>query len=420
MQGMRSNYGWLVIAAVFLSTGLAIGSSQYAFGVFVDPLEEEFGWSRTQINTSLSFLALSSLIAPVVGRIMDRFGARPVMYGSLVLLSLSYLLRPFITELWHWYAVSVLQYLAFPGAAMLPAGRLVAIWFPRTRGRMMGLATMGANFGGFTMTPLAGLVVGVASWQWGYGVFGFLALGVGMLALLVVREAPRTPLEVEAGTAREEGANGDDASGLALTGVTPREALRSRSFYRVTLAILLAAFTYSAILPQVIPHLTNEGISTGQATLLLSVMAAFGMVGKLLFGYLSERITARNAFIVSLFGQILGVVLIVASGASPLVWLALPVFGLAFGGLGALMPLIVQETFGVRAFGSIFGMVNMATVVSFLSGPILVGLVFDATGSYRPAFITIAAFYFIGALVLIGVRSVVDSPEQHPLQAGRA
>lgn len=129
VRARRIYRGWPIVAISFLAAALTVGTSGYAFGLFIEPLEAEFEWSRTAIGASLSFLAIGSLISPLVGRLMDQYGARPVMVVSIAIFSLSFVLRPMMTELWHWYALSVVQALGFSGAAFLPAGRLVAIWF---------------------------------------------------------------------------------------------------------------------------------------------------------------------------------------------------------------------------------------------------------------------------------------------------
>ena len=100
----------------------------------------------------------------------------------------------------------------------------------------------------------------------------------------------------------------------------------------------------------------------------------------------------------------LGICLIVLSGTTNFIWLAMPIFGVAFGGLGALIPLLVQELFGLKAFGSIFGMVNLATVGSFLGGPIMVGLFVDATGSYPPAFFAVVGLFLVGIVLVLLAR----------------
>ena len=101
--------GWWVISAPFLASALSVGAGQYGFGLFIEPLEDAFGWNRSQISASLSFTAVGSLIAPFVGRVMDRHGAKYIMAGSMGLIAISYLLRPLMTELWHWYALSLIQ-----------------------------------------------------------------------------------------------------------------------------------------------------------------------------------------------------------------------------------------------------------------------------------------------------------------------
>ena len=104
------NRRWLVFAVLFFGNGLNVGASVYSFGLFIDPLETEFGWQRTAISASLSFAAVGSLASPLVGRLVDRYGSRPVITCSLLLLGLSFLLRPLMLELWHWYALSFLQF----------------------------------------------------------------------------------------------------------------------------------------------------------------------------------------------------------------------------------------------------------------------------------------------------------------------
>ncbi|MBM3926265.1 MAG: MFS transporter [SAR202 cluster bacterium] len=400
-MGIKLTRGWLMAATVFAATGFTIGTGAYAFGLFVQPLENEFGWSRTAINASLSFAALSGLVSPIAGYLMDRHGARPVLIVSVLLMALSYLLRPLMSELWHWYALSVLFNLGFPGATSLAAGRLVAIWFPKTRGRVMGVVSMGNNFGGLTLTPLASLVVTTAGWQYGYGLFGLLAIVIALLAFFFVHDQPRGGRPAQGKPAPQDQAGADKPQ---LQGFTARQAFRTRAFYSVAVGVLLGSFTYSAVLPQIIPHLENVGMSSGRASLLLSLMALLGLIGKGLFGYLSDKLTALGAFMVSLGVQVAGLILIVSSGSSSLPWVIVPFFGLGFGAMGALIPLTVQEIFGVKAYGSIAGMVNVFTVVSYFAGPIMVGAYFDATGDYKLAFLTVAGLFFLGIMTLASAR----------------
>jgi MFS family permease len=396
---MKIYRGWWVVAAAFMAAAINIGSSQYAFGLYIEPLEDAFGWSRTQISAALSFSAIGSLTAPVVGRVMDRYGAKPVMVTSVSLIAASYFLRPLMTELWHWYALSVLQYLAFSGAAMLPGGRLVGMWFRRTRGRVMGITMMGNNFGGLFLPPAAGFIIAGSSWQTAYLATGAIALVIMLYSLVVVSE--KAPVD---DADRAQTPMPSQPSGASrrpeLTGVSLREAMRSRAFYIFTIAFLSGSLPFAMLLPQMIPHLTNEGFSVTAASLALSVMAAAGMTGKLLFGLLAERITAQRTMMVSFSG--LGVVSLVmgTTGSTWILWPCVPLFGLCMGAFGALSVLVIQDNFGLKSYGSISGVMNVATAASFAIGPIVTGITFDITDSYRIAFATVAAAEALGVVLL--------------------
>ncbi len=408
----RPGYGWAIVAIVFASMSVAVGTGQYAFGVFVEPLEQEFAWSRTQINVSLSFFAIGGLSAPLVGRIMDKVGARPVMAASLVLFGASYLLRPFMSELWHWYALSIMQYAGMPGSAMLPAGKLIGAWFPRTTGRMLGIAMMGANFGGVVMPVFAVVLVSNAGWQGGYSTFGVICIITALTALLFVRDHPTQPAQFSS-------LRMGPTQAAAVQGATARGALRSGSFYAVVLGVMAASFTYQAVLTQIIPHLQNEGMTEGRAALFLGFTAVFGMAGKIVFGFMTERFPSRYVLMGGLLVQSLGLVILIALPSTVLVWTAAPVYGMALGGTGVVFALLAQETFGLKYFGTIFGLINMATAGAAFLAPIMVGLIFDATGSYSPAFASVIGIFALGMLALYWARPVTSAVREDVPAADR-
>jgi len=317
------------------------------------------------------------------------------MVASLLLISLGLLLRAGTSELWHFYLFTAISSIGMPGATILPAGRLVGIWFPKTSGRMMSFVTAGNNFGGLTIVPLAAAMIALAGWRWGFASLGLLVLGLAIVVMFVIREnAPRGP--------RNESDADSDSGGLS--GITRSEALRSPAFYLIAAGVTGGAFTYSVVLTQLIPHLENEGFNRGAAAGALTAIAAIGLVGKFIFGLVSERVSARLSFIVTLAIQAIGLLLFILAGESQFIWLAVVVFGLGFGGMGVLNALIVSEAFGIRAFGSIMGLVTLAGVIPHLVGPVVAGVIFDARGSYTLAFVLVIALYLVGAVALLVVR----------------
>ncbi len=389
--------GWWVVSAAFFAAALNTGAGQYGFGIFIGPLEETFGWSRSQISASLSFTAFGSMAAPFLGRIMDRYGAKMILAASLGVIAASFALRPLMTELWHWYALSFLQYMGYTGAAMLPAGKLVGMWFHRTRGRAMGLTAMGHNFGGLTIPPLLGMILPLVSWRGSYIALGAIGAGLVVYSLITVRDFP-------SGEELREELDGTGAGGAPMGGWTLGEALRGRAFYAITLAVVLGTFTYAAILPQIITHLTDNGVGLGVASLALSVFAIMGMVGKFVMGYLAERRTSRYALMLNFVGQGSFLIAMIWAGNPLVMWTAVPLFGFFNGAFGALFQLVVQDAFGIRHFGSIMGVINLTTVISFGVGPIMAGASFDFSGSYTLVFAAVAVMFYGAALALTQAR----------------
>ncbi len=390
--------GYPIAIVVFLSTGLSVGMTQYAFGEFAGPLREQFGWSQTQLNLSLAFSFISGLCAPFIGNLSDRIGIRPVMFGSILIIAIGFLMRPFITELWHWYLFSTLVYAGFPGATVMPAGKMVGLWFPRTRGRMMGAVVAGNNFGGITMPPLAAAIIVVFNWQTAYVVFGVIMGALAVMALFVIVEDEK---KVESEMKRTgRGDQAQVARAAAQAGVSLRQALRTRTFWLVTIGLVAATFTYQGVLTQLRQHFEESGFTPAMATTAVSTIAGMGIFSKLAFGRASEKITARIATILSIALQMVGVLIIAQVDASHLLWLGIFVFGLGFGGLGALLLLLVQEMFGMKEFGGIMGIMQVGMIASGTGAPMIAGAIHDSSGSFDSAFLIVAAIFIVGIAAL--------------------
>lgn len=401
--GKYWHVGIPVIVVAFLASALSIGSSNYAFGFYIDPLESAFHWSRTDIGFSLSLAAISSLTTPYVGRLMDTYGARPIMVGSLLLLGISFVLRPLMTELWHLYALSIVQFTAFSGTNVLPMGRLVGLWFPKARGRVMGIAMMGNNFGGLTVSKLTAYLLVVSSWESAFLVTGLIAFGIAAMAFLIVHERTQQIEEAVDEIGRKA------AQGATRVGLTVRQVLRTPTFYYMTGATALGGFTYSALLPHISTHLLDEGMDNGTVGTLFALLAVFGMGGKATFGYLSDRYSARIAMMLSLGGQTLFIVFIALFPTGNQLWVLVPIFGFFFGAYGVLVTLLVQECFGLRYFGSVSGVSGIVGVIPTVAGPLIAGASSDHLGSYAPAFIAVAVTFVIAIVLLTQVKRPLES-----------
>ena len=390
MYNINFHRGWAIAAACFLASSVAVGGSQYSFGHFVEPLENTFGWTRTQIGLSLSLIAFGSFISPLIGSLIDKQGSRRIMAFSMAVFGISYLVRPFMTELWHWYFLSVVQSFSIVGAAMLPPGKLVGLWFPENRGRVIGITAMGNNFGGMVIQPIIAFLVTVYNWKVAYAVVGALGILVSIYSYLVVKNP-----DSESKGILESEKNTDN-----LTGFTLKEAIRTKTFYAITFAILCGTFTYSSLLPQVSSHLIINGVRESTASIAVSLFATCGMVGKFVFGNLSDKYGPRMALVLDLGGQAIFASLLVYAGDGLPVWVIVPAMGFFLGAFGALYQLIVIDAFGVKHFGAIMGVIAISNAVPSFLGPIIAGMSFDITGSYAVAFVITSVIFVLGAISL--------------------
>ena len=407
-RGRREYNGYFIISVVFLAAAFTIGGSNYAFGLFIEPLEDTYNWNRTAIQASLSFMAVGSLAAPFLGRLIDLYGAKVIMVTSLLIMALSFALRPLITELWHWYVLSFFQFVCFLGVTVLPSGRLAAIWFPKSKGRYLGIMAAGNNFGGATMPPLTWFLISMVSWQAAFLAYSSIAVLIALMVILVVHEDPLFDPDKETSDASVVG-----TSDISLIGSSVKEALYTTRFYTMTLAMVMGSFTYGGVLPWISAHLINEGMSAESVPHAVTLMAIFGIMGKLVFGYIAERITARRGMMISLGGQTVFILLLTAYASTFFVWIGVPLYGLFMGAWGALVPLIILENFGAKRFGSISGLVNLAMSIAFAAGPLIAGTIFDATLSYSPTFIVMAILFIIGIISIFNT----PQPESQPQSA---
>ena len=394
--------GWAIVWASFFTTAFVSGGSQYGFGMFVEPLEQEFGWTRTQINLSLSIGLISGLLSPIVGWGVDKYGSRTIMTVSLMIVGTSFFGRAGMTELWHWYALSAMLAIGFPGT-FLPVGKLVGTWFPATRGRMMGTVLAGNNVFGLVGVPLLSLVIQFQSWRLAYAIIGAGVLIVAVAIWFIVRNAPQSH------NAQQSDFDPINSNGFNPGDYSLREALNTRKFWLLLAGVTCAGFSYPSFMTQLIPHMQSVGWGSSQSTLVLTVLAGMALASKISWGLLSERLTARISFVIAISIMSSGVVHVTLAGSSVFVWPAIIFFGAGFGGIGPLMSLVVMETFGLRNFGSIQGVVAMVlTTVPVLIGPILAGSLFDLTGSYETSFWIVSVIFAAGGLLVLSVRGQKD------------
>jgi MFS family permease len=387
---------WLVVGTVWVTVGVAFGLF-FSFPVFFVPFLEEFGWSRAVTAGAFSVAAIAQgLLAPPVGMLVDRLGPRRVMLAGTVVLGVSYLLAGWIDSLWSLYLVIGVG--AAAGVCALgwvPSGALVAGWFARRRGSVMGIAFSGMGIGVLAVGPLAQWLISTQGWRQAY-----VILGAGTLVTLLpvawvgLREAPR-PLAPAAGEDVARGA-GDQVRGE----MDVRRALRTPTFWALFFAYI---FTPLAVFP-VVTHQVAFAVDQGFPRLFVAGIFGFtglmSSVGRVLFGVAADRIGRVASAVLSYACTAAGTLALLALEAWPHpVWLYLYalLFGVGFGARGPIITAMAAQLFPGRRFGAIYGAMSVGNGLGGAAGPWFGGAIHDLTGSYRIAFLLAVAFCVAGS-----------------------
>ena len=423
----RVYFGYYVIAALFIAEIAVTGVSFYSFSLFITAWQDDttLGWSLTAINGSFLIGLPLAFTSPLLGRFIDERGARLAMLLGVPLIGGTFLLEAFMTEIWHlWVAQGLL--ITGQSAAFLGTGKLVGLWFDTDRGRMMGIALAGNNAGGVIMAPMSALFIDAFGWRTTVFVFGLAIIVINSLLIWlwvrdkpedVIAEARRVGRDREAQTAQAllvatRSASGSDEGSTpppgGSQGVTWQESLRMPAFWLLTLAFVATFASIFAVLNQLGKHLEIVGISTATAGGALGLLGAFGFLGKLIFGFASERFPSRYGFAAICVLQIFGIVILLLLRSPAEVWLLWPfvaVYGVGFGAVGALMPLVVADTFGLLAYATIFGAQQL--ILRIVNGglPPVVGWSVDSTGTYEAAFLATILSLVIGAVAVVFART---------------
>ncbi len=394
-----------MVAVAFFVDFVAVGFFFYSYGVFFKAIAVEFGGSRLGVSLGLTITAtVGAVAAPALGHALDRYPLKRIIAVGSTAMTLGFLtLSQVRTPLEFYLAIGA--FIGFGASAMggLATAKLVANWFTRKRGMALGIAATGISASGVVMPFVSAALIESLGWREGFLVYGvFTGLVVLPLVLLLVISKPE-----DVGL-KPDGQLVDGTHAPENADAVPRmpvPILRDRNFWVLVAVIGLLFCCQSATLTHMVPRLTDTGIPLATASLVMSLCAGFGILGKLSFGWLSDYWKPRNAVWATVASQLLGQVLMFhdslwafAAGAA--------FFGFGMGGTVPMQGALIGRMFGRERFGKAMGSLRPAMFPLQIIGVPLAGWIFDVTGTYDPAFRLFLVLYVIAALVAMGFRAI--------------
>jgi MFS family permease len=415
-------YGWWVAVAAAIIIMVASASPLYVFSALINPLEDEFGWSRAAIGAGPSIGALMfGLTTPIAGYLVDRVGVRRLLVAGVLLVGGGNVFISQIQALWHFYIAVTLIGVGMSLAGLPVCAVAVAHWFAKRRGRALGIVSAGAGATGI-MVVLTPLLVALFDGRAGVMVLGLIQLAICIPLALTVRHRPEeigllpdgeppAPGEASASPSPEAVGREGGHSGMEQPqGLTVGQALRTRSFWLLVPALVLTWVGSLAVITHLIPYLDESGGFTEEGAALIAMGIPFGsLIGRLGFGWLADYLNKRWLLTAAWILQGSGI-LIFAAVHSP--WQAiifLVVFTPGYGGAITMLPALLSEYFGLRALGGIQGLLWGSGILGGFLGPILAGAVYDGVDSYRPAFV-VMGLAALTAVVLIQMMGRPRAP----------
>jgi MFS family permease len=407
-------FGWRVVAAAFTVLFVAYGI-QFSFGVFVKQITDDMGWSRAQVLLPYAlYVALYSALSSVSGWATDRFGPGRVVAVGGVILGLGWAGLGLSHSLWQVYlSLGVVAGIGM-SATWVPCNATVVRWFVRRRGLAVGIGSTGGSAGNLIVPPLATAVVGLVGWR------STLPLMAAVGAVLMVgcsRFLIRDPETLGLHPDGDPTPPVTTATSLSdADSFTFAQACRTATFWCLFGIFALTWLAVFVPFAHVVAFAKDLDIGALAASTVLSAIGLGGLAGRLSAGPLSDRIGRRATLALLLSLQVVSFVLFAASHGLVLLYPAAVLFGATYGGSTTMFPAIVGDQFGRAYAGTIVG-ASFASAGSFAAiGPYVAAAIYDATNSYRVAFLLCAG---VNALSLAMVsllrppkrrRTVAPSP----------
>lgn len=392
---IASGYRLLIACVAGIAFG-SVGIATYSIGAFVDPLGREFGWSRTEVQTALLFSSgLGGLCAPLVGYLVDRFGARVVALIGLVGVALGFVIASTNSgQLWSFYAAFAVVAIVGGGSGPISWTRAIAAQFVKHRGLALAIALSGTGVIAIVAPPYVVWLTQNFGWRAGFLGIALLPVGVALpLALLFFRPAlePRQGAQLTRGSVPE------------LDGLTTWQAVASYRFWVLLLSILAMYLAIAGMIPNLIPALTDKGIAPQSAALAMSGFGVSVIIGRLAIGWLVDRFWAPGVAALILTPAAAGCVIMMGQPSIELAVLAAVLVGLAAGAELDLLAFLTARYFGLRSYARTYGLLFAGVAIAGGTGPMMFAYIHQRSGSFDVSFAVAALLFVIGGPAVLSL-----------------
>nr|WP_321463248.1 MFS transporter [uncultured Cohaesibacter sp.] len=403
MKEIFRNPWWVVFGAVI---GLLVGNGpvmQFTFGVFLKPISQDMGWDRGTISLALNAgLVLTGLATPIAGRLMDRYGIRTIALPAITIFALATASVSLVSSSAAFFvALYSIMGLAAAGQTPMPYSKAIATWFDKKRGLALGIAISGVGLGTALVPKFAMSLIQSYGWREAYIGLGLLTFILAFPAVLFFIRDRRV----------ETGAEGK-AKLIVQKGLTTGEALRTADFWLLATSFFFVALAANGAIAHVVPMLTDRGVAPGVAISALSVAGMALIGGRLISGYLLDRIFAPYVAAAFFLAPLAGLLVLMQAHDASLGAVGTVLIGIGLGAEVDLIAFLLTRYLGNRSFGEIYGYLFLVFMLGSGLGPMIMGVSFDHFGGYSEIMMALSVGLVVSVIIMLRMKPYRFPPEE--------
>ncbi len=373
--------------------------------MILDPLRFQHGWSKGTISAAITlYFLVAGFAGIIIGRWIDIHGPKPFLIVGSLIFSVAFFLLIYVDQTWQLFVIYFFMAIGWTGTSLLPVNTLITNWFIQKRGSAMSVTMTGLSLGGVILVPLASYLILKSDLKTTIIFLGILySLVIIPFTLFFIKAHPSDLKLLPDGISKEIFTSASPKDQLNYASQmqiwTRKQAMMTSAFWSIVIAFSLALCVQIAFLIHQISFLSQHLGKTGAATA-VSLTSGASIIGRLSLGTVVDRFDKRHTAMVCFLLQSFAVMTLAYSQNIIILYLCTFAFGLSMGSMLMMMPLITGECFGMVSFGLVSGLIGLFSTSGAAFGPMIAGLIYDATQNYQLAFIIFASFGLLAAVII--------------------
>lgn len=396
---MNKVYPWIIASLACLILMVSNGLTITGLPILDESLLNEFGWSRGELKfRDMVTFIIAGLSAPFAGAFIDRYGVKLSFIIGWVILAIGYFLYSQIQSLTGMYGVHVLFGFVLVLCGLNPVVILVSQWFKEKRGAAIGVALIGSSLGGAVFPQLGNYINESFGWRFVFQVEIIIPIILLIVTILFIKSKKST---------EDNGQITEIANDVNNVEVSYSTAIKSKSFWYLSIIAMTTYYTVLGVQAHLFLHMRDLNFSTSDAANAISTFFIFAVIGKFIFGFMSDLFNSKYVFLLNIVLMLIGTVLIYNQEAS-YITISTIFFGLGWGGVYTMIQLTAINTFGLKSAGKILGTITVMDALGGGLGIWLTGVLYGINNSYDIAFTVFLALITTALVCIIYLPTRVE------------